>query len=281
MAAMTEQRSSAPPLTAKQQATIRKIARKQGVPARDRDDFVRDVWLEVDRCWTRVPQVEPDTSRYINGMAYHMACDLARKRFSDPTDSPILMSTMSREPSPENGPSLVTVMTASKLFAMAVERDAEGAEWVYRSKVEEEPDAAIAADAGRPVETVRKRIQRLLRWMRDKGTTVLALVFLTICGLEWAAHELRSKPKNDLATAPTTTAVPTGPRDRAAAIRREALAACDAELWAKCADGLDQAATLDPQGEDDARVKAARAAIAQSAPRAPDLGAKPGDKPRP
>ncbi|HEY5243829.1 MAG TPA: hypothetical protein VIJ22_20250 [Polyangiaceae bacterium] len=54
------------------------------------------------------------------------------------------------------------------------------------------------------------------------------------------------------------------PHEQAARLREEALAACDARDFAVCTVKLDDARTLDPAGESEGRVVAARAAIAAS-----------------
>jgi hypothetical protein len=55
-------------------------------------------------------------------------------------------------------------------------------------------------------------------------------------------------------TAPT-------PQERAAKLRDEAVAACGAALWGTCEERLDEARTLDPAGEGEARVEKARRQI--------------------
>lgn len=52
---------------------------------------------------------------------------------------------------------------------------------------------------------------------------------------------------------------------RAATLREEALDACDARRWEECGRKLDEAKDLDPAGEDEPRVVAARKAIAEAA----------------
>ena len=52
--------------------------------------------------------------------------------------------------------------------------------------------------------------------------------------------------------------------ERAAQLREEAFAACDAAQWAMCARKLDDAKGVDPEGEGDPRVVRARAAIAKA-----------------
>jgi hypothetical protein len=51
---------------------------------------------------------------------------------------------------------------------------------------------------------------------------------------------------------------PQPPAQHAAALRREALAACDAQRYRECAERLDEARSLDPEGERAPEVMAAR-----------------------
>lgn len=71
------------------------------------------------------------------------------------------------------------------------------------------------------------------------------------------------------------------PRELAARLRREALAACNARDFAACTAKLDEAKGLDPAGESEPRVVAARAAVAASRAPTPEPSAAPeGDKPK-
>jgi hypothetical protein len=56
------------------------------------------------------------------------------------------------------------------------------------------------------------------------------------------------------------SATPT-PQELAAARRAEAFAACDAQAWDECSRKLDEASAIDPAGEADPRVTAARKAV--------------------
>jgi hypothetical protein len=51
------------------------------------------------------------------------------------------------------------------------------------------------------------------------------------------------------------------PQELAAAMRTEAFAACDAQKWEECTRKLDDASAIDPAGEADPRVTAARTAV--------------------
>jgi hypothetical protein len=53
---------------------------------------------------------------------------------------------------------------------------------------------------------------------------------------------------------------------RADKLRDEAVAACDAKQWAACRAKLDEARTLDPEGEQQPRVKEARAKLEEPKP---------------
>ncbi len=59
------------------------------------------------------------------------------------------------------------------------------------------------------------------------------------------------------------TATPT-PQERAASIRGEAFAACEAKQWDACTAKLDEAATLDPAGVSEPRVVAVRRAASEA-----------------
>jgi len=81
---------------------------------------------------------------------------------------------------------------------------------------------------------------------------------------------LKGEPiRPDLPWTPPS-ATPT-PEQRAAALRREAFDACEAERWDECGRKLQEAKALDPAGDVDERVTAARKAAAEGAkkPKAP------------
>jgi hypothetical protein len=143
---------------------------------------------------------------------------------------------------------------------------------VYRAVVEDEPHGSIAASAGRPTDTVRKRIGRLLGWMREKGNVMVGFVFLLFCVAEGWIERTKPKPGTDLATSPSASASSSA-HDRAEPLRQQALSACRAALFAKCGELLDQAAAVDPAGENDPRVLEARDAI--------DRAAQPEPAPKP
>jgi len=99
--------------------------------------------------------------------------------------------------------------------------------------------AKVQARAGAPRATPRRRVSRVI-WLLAAALCVGAAVF-------WTTR---------------TPRVPgAGGRD-ARALREQAFHACDERRWAFCQAALDEARQIDPPGEDDARVRAARDAIA-------------------
>jgi hypothetical protein len=67
---------------------------------------------------------------------------------------------------------------------------------------------------------------------------------------------LQSRDQRDAAPVPRQVL-----QERADSLRREALVACGDAQWALCATRLDEAKNLDPKGDSDPRVAAARRAI--------------------
>lgn len=67
--------------------------------------------------------------------------------------------------------------------------------------------------------------------------------------------------------------MPPGSAQQATTLREQAFTACDAQLWTACADKLDEARRLDPAGEGQPRVTAARGALAGQAAGVPRRGA--------
>jgi hypothetical protein len=75
-----------------------------------------------------------------------------------------------------------------------------------------------------------------------------------------------------------TVGHPPSPRELAAPARRRGLRLCAQGYYAECQDALDQARAIDPDGEGDAAVQAAREAIEADHPT--PVYVKPGLEPR-
>jgi hypothetical protein len=75
--------------------------------------------------------------------------------------------------------------------------------------------------------------------------------------------DVATSASGPLAIGPDPGSAAATPRERAARLRDEAVAACGARDFAACEAKLDDAMRLDPAGESEPRVVAARAAIAE------------------
>jgi hypothetical protein len=57
---------------------------------------------------------------------------------------------------------------ARQLWARARKRDHEAADWLVRSKVDEETVPEIAADVGQPADRIYKRVSRLVERLQPQ-----------------------------------------------------------------------------------------------------------------
>lgn len=171
-----------PAFTPLQRNGIRKIARKFRYPYDQRWDFVHETWLKVHDGWIRVPRVEPGMSRYIFKIARNLAIDLFDRFKDDAMSGAVVFSSLpewahedeDEEPG-EGRPGTPEVarlameerIHARQLWARALERDREAAEWFARSRVHEETVPEIAADVGKPAGRIYKRVSRLVERLQS------------------------------------------------------------------------------------------------------------------
>jgi DNA-directed RNA polymerase specialized sigma24 family protein len=265
-----------PPLTHAQARTIRAIGRRCGFPRDELEDLVQIVWLELKKSWAKCPRVEPRLSKYINGIARNTANGIIRKRRDDAMTGSTYFSSVDEATS--TAPVNVTIQDkalAGQLVAKAASRDPEGAGWMVRTTMHGESFPQVSEDVGVAADTIRKRVARLLEWLREHAGVVSLVLF---CVLAAGVSVLRAKPKSGPDSAQSATPQSLTPSQSAVLKRDAAFAACDVADWTRCAALLDEAAALDPAGERDARVRNARAAIASATRPAPG---KPGTSLKP
>ena len=172
-----------PAFTPLQRNGIRKIARKFGYPYDQRWDFVHETWLKVHDGWIRVPRVEPGMTRYIFKIARNLAIDLFDRFKDDAMTGAVVFSCLpewAREDEDEEpgedrpGTPQITHLTmedrihARQLWTRAHNRDREAAEWLVRTTVHEETVPEIAADVGKPVARIYKRVSRLVERLQPQ-----------------------------------------------------------------------------------------------------------------
>jgi hypothetical protein len=141
-----------------------------------------------------------------------------------------------------------SVPTADELFARAEKRAA----------------ARAPASGLRPVHVPapapKSRIRRMSPASLAAAVAAVAIGAVTLLNHEAIVAYLRGEP-----VGPSVAA---SPAQRAASLRDEAFAACDAQRWEECTRKLDEAKALDPEGESEPRVVAARKAV-DDAPKGP------------
>lgn len=122
--------------------------------------------------------------------------------------------------------------------------------------------AHIAADEKVPAPQVRQRVSRLRRWMKERWAAELAAVAAVVLLALIAWRLLREPPPTAVPVPQPVPEVVPGPVDRRVEegrrLRADALMACDQQAWERCLEGLDEAAALDPAGDEDAAVGGAR-----------------------
>ena len=247
---------------------------RRKVPAADVDDVVQMVLLDALASKT-APDAEDAFQKWLIGVARHKIADFHRK---GSREKPAELGDIETVPPPVEEHELVR--WAEREAGKSSKDGARTLGWMAR---EGEGDKLehIAAEEKLPAATVRQRVSRMRRFMRERWMAeVAAFAVLSIIGI-LVYRALRTEPPvagKDPAPpiptgAPTTTATPDSPSERAVELRRVAFDACNAGDWARCEKALDDARNLDRGGEADPRVNEARAKIAAARSPAPTVSA--------
>lgn len=228
---------------------------RRRVPSADVDDVVQTVLMEALASPSR-PEDPSELRRWVLGIARHKVVDFHRRATREP---PTELPDIEGSPAP---------IEARSLARWAEEQAGDAGEaqktlaWMAREG-EGEKLEAIAAEEQVPAARVRQRVSRMRRWMKERWTAELAAVaMLTLIALAaWWILRGEEKPTTDKGplAPPTIAPEPPSPLERARALRADALRACDRGAWRVCLDGLDEARGLDPEGDREPAVGAARA----------------------
>jgi RNA polymerase sigma factor (sigma-70 family) len=246
---------------------------RKRVPASDVEDVVQTVLL--DALAAPNPPREPGALKpWLIGVARHEIADWHRRAQREPPADPGDI--------PEAPPPLEARGLVRWAERQAGEKDEaqKTLAWMAREG-EGEKLAAIAADEKLSPTQVRQRVSRMRRWMKERWAAELAaaamIAALVLAG--WWLLRRRAEPPvtHDLPEPlPTIAPEPIAPVDRARSLRADALRACERRAWRACLDGLDQARALDPQGDADPAVSAARAGAEEALrDQAPDVKSSP------
>ncbi len=266
-----------------QQAVLR-VLRKRSVPEADREDVM---WLALDAAYAapRLPGGGGrERDRYVQAIARNKAISFHRKRADDPE------LERAEELRHVAAPTVDAVADRDLLQKlMEVPLDDQRTLECLRRKWLGEKLVDIAADEGIPYDRLRKRVDELearLRkrsaWMRKAGITIAMLVAIGT-GTAW---ELRPAPPmaydvlgpvSPLEPAMSTQVGEPDPVEWARVLRGQAFRKCMQNRWYEALQDLDAATEIDPDGEHDPIVAAAR----KDATEGYWAGTKPGSKWRP
>ncbi len=227
---------------------------RRRVPASDVEDIVQTVLVEALASTTR-PQEEDELRRWLLGIARHKVVDHHRRRSRE---------MASELPDVAVGPAPVEERSLAQWAEeqAGANRDARSTlEWMAREG-EGEKLEAIAEEEKVPAARVRQRVSRMRRWMKERwlaelaaaaALAVLALVLWRLFHKDEPVAQPVPEPRPS-----STDVAPEAPIDRARALRDKAYKDCDRAAWQECLDRLDEAKGLDPAGDSDPRVGAAR-----------------------
>jgi DNA-directed RNA polymerase specialized sigma24 family protein len=143
-------------------------------------------------------------------------------------------------------------------------------DWMARESDGEKLEA-IAADTQMPSARIRQRVSRLRRFMKARWMLEMSAALVLIAITSWMLTR-REQPVVKLERVPRLpmTIMLPDPMKRAVELREEALRHCDEYRFRECLRLLDEAAGIDPQGDEDLEIVGARKrALEQIAPPPP------------
>lgn len=251
---------------------------RRRVPEPDVDDVVQTVLVEALASDT-VPSDKTELRKWLTGVARHKIADLHRK---GARERPAEIPDIETAPPP---------VEEHELVRWAEEQAKQGGKegdatlrWMAR---EGEGDKLehIAAEEKLPAATVRQRVSRMRRFMRERWMAEIAAAALVVGLLVFVVYRfvLRPKPEDIAKEVPTVEPPPKNappvapsPLERAAELRKTAFSACERGDDKGCEEKLDEAKRLDPAGEANPDVKRWRDALrSKQAPQPQDSSAPP------
>jgi DNA-directed RNA polymerase specialized sigma24 family protein len=234
------------------------------VPSQEVEEIVQQTL--ADALIGRAPESREELRRWIFGIARHKVIDFHRRRSRE---------TPTAETAEIEAPAAIAAPHDALDLLRWAEREAPEAshtgrtlDWLLREGDGEKLEDIARAEA-LPAPQVRQRVARLRRHYRARW----ALIAAALAGaIAIAIVVRRSKPRTTPAPNESPSVLPAidlEPVLEARRLRERALLDCAEERWIPCLDGLDQAAALDPAGEDAPSVRDARAGAAAALAPAP------------
>jgi hypothetical protein len=220
------------------------ILRKRGVHEQDVLDKLSAV-IEAALRSGRLPLDDPGRARkLLGGFARKIALHAGRERGRAMKHEPL--HDHEEHLAGKSPPSHETTEVARVAIETGQELYGREFDLYVRSQVKGETSASIAADLKVSSGYVRTRIAAMGRGLREVLTArgVVPLVLLLV--ISGVAYDRWRRGSEVNVSAPNPSAVA---HARAEVLRRRAQDECAAEAWRACADDLDHARAMDPDGE--------------------------------
>lgn len=227
---------------------------RRRVPPSDVDDVVQTVLMDALAA-PNAPTDPRELTRWMLGIARHKVVDLHRRAHREP---PAELPDLEAAPAPIE--EIEMARWAEEQAGSS--RDAKQTlAWMAREG-EGEKLEAIATDEQVPAARVRQRVSRMRRWMKERWLAELAAVAALgiVAVVAWWVLQRGARPEANPLPAPSSPIQPEPPSsiERARALRADALEKCKRAEWAGCLEGLDRARGLDPVGDQEPAIGAAR-----------------------
>lgn len=234
---------------------------RRRVSESDVDDVVQTVLVEALSS-ERVPDERTELRKWLTGVARHKIADLHRR---SGREKPSELPEIETAPAPVEEHHLVEW---AEREAKKSSKDADATlRWMAR---EGEGDKLehIAAEEQLPAATVRQRVSRMRRWIKERWLAEIAaaaafgVIAFLIYRFVFATKDPEVVREDPPQPSATQTALPDkvlapSPIERAAELRRQAIPTCSSDPT-KCLEKLDEAKRLDPAGDARPEVEGAR-----------------------
>jgi DNA-directed RNA polymerase specialized sigma24 family protein len=242
------------------QGAIDRVLRGR-VPDADTPDVTQETLLSAHGA-EKLPRKKGERDRYVLGIARNKVVEFRRKadrspRVEDDADVEHVAQAVAPDP----------VSARDMLYRLETEVPAGHlATWRWLARhVLGEDLAVIAREVGLPYGTLYKRVTALQHRLRETAKRMggAALVLLVLGGA-WSVFRPKppaldnAGPAHSVEPATSTHATEPDPAEVARAVRGRAFRACMNNQWDACLQDLDRAADMDPPGDADPLVKAAR-----------------------
>ena len=215
---------------------------RRRLPHGDAEDVVQDTLTDALAA-SRAPEDPRELRKWVFGIARRKVADVVAGM---PRGQMVQRDADGATPAPNE----IDAVDMVRWARSEVGEDPENARtlgWMVREGLFGETLADIAEQSGLPSATVRQRVSRMRRFLRQRWTSQLGVAAaLVLLALGWWVMSPGmtgepTKPDDHMLVMPT--------EQRALELRQRAQSACDQGSWEACEAYLDEAKTLDADGE--------------------------------